>query len=158
MAQTDPYGLPFGGVPEILLVPPGIKNLAMQLYQSQYLIPSITTTGAAATAGRGVPQANTLAGRFKPVCSNWLAALTAAQVIAATGVSTANSGSNSTWYLCAGSQQPCYPIEAGFLNGSEMPIVERDEMHFDRLGIAFRGFLDFGANLAEQRSIVKATA
>jgi hypothetical protein len=39
-----------------------------------------------------------------------------------------------------------------------MPIVERDEMQFDRLGIAFRGFIDFGANLAEPRSIVKNTA
>jgi hypothetical protein len=155
LAQTDPYGLPSGVQPEILLVPPGLINLARQLWQSTDLIPSLSTGGNA----RGVPVKNTLAGRFRPVCSQWLSSLTAAQINEVIkGLSTANAGSNTTWYLCAGPQQPAYPIECGFLNGQEMPIVERDEMQFDRLGIAFRGFIDFGANLAEPRSIVKNTA
>ncbi len=84
--------------------------------------------------------------------------MTAAQINAAvTGLGTANAGSNSTWYLATSPGQVAYPLEVGFLNGQEMPIVERDEMDFDRLGIAFRGWIDFGANLAEPRSIVKNT-
>jgi hypothetical protein len=159
MAQTDPTGQPAGVMPEVLLVPPGLLNLARQLWQSEMLIPSVTTTGGTAATLRGVPAKNTLAGRFRPVCSQWLASLTAAQINdVIKGLGTSNAGSNSTWYLAAGPQQAAYPIEAGFLNGSEMPIVERDEMQFDRLGVAFRGFIDFGANLAEPRSIVKCTA
>ena len=162
MGQTDPYGLPFGGIPEVLLVPPGIKNLAMQLYTSTDLIPSIRGSTDAGSL-RGAPAKNTLAGRFRPVCSTWLASLTAAQVkatLAQMGVNyTAGQlGSATTWYLACGPQQAAYPIEAGFLNGQEMPIVERDELQFDRLGIAFRGFTDFGVSLAEQRAVVKATA
>lgn len=155
MSQTDPYGLPAGLIPEVLVVPPGLLNLARQLYQSVDLIASLSTGGN----GRGSPQRNTLAGRFRPVCSQYMASLTAAQINdAITGLGTTNAGSNSTWYLGAGPGQVAYPLEVGFLNGQEMPIVERDEMDFDRLGIAFRGWIDFGANLAEPRSIVKNIA
>lgn len=161
--QTDPYGQPFGGRAEVLLVPPGILNLARQLNQSTVLIPAVTTTATSAATMRGVPAQNTLAGKFRPVASTWLSSLTAAQVaasLAKMGVAYSGgaAGSATTWYLACGSQQPAYPIEAGFLNGQEMPIVERSEMEFDRLGIAFRGFLDFGASMSEQRSIVKCTA
>lgn len=158
IAQTDPTGQPSGIVGEILLVPPGLKSLALQLYGSEYLIPSLSSSTGGAASLRGVPQNNTMKGRFRPVCSSWLASLTAAQCTELIGKTTANAGSNTTWYLSGGPQQPAYPIEAGFLNGQEMPIVERDEMQFDRLGISFRGFIDFGASLAEPRSIVKATA
>jgi hypothetical protein len=155
MAQTDGYGLPCGAMPEILIVPPGEVTAARSLWNSQMLIPSLSTGGNAL----GTPAQNPYVKRFRPVCSQWLASLTAAQINAVIkGISTSNAGSNSTWYMSAGPQQPAYPLEVGFLNGQEMPIIERNEMEFDRLGIGFRGFNDFGANLAEPRSIVKCTA
>lgn len=138
--QTDPMGLPAGVYPEILLVPPQIANLARQLMKSEVLISSLASGGNA----RGVPAQNTLAGMFKPVSSAYLSSLT--------------SGSASTWYLLAGPQQAAYAIEAGFLNGQEMPIVERADASFDTLGVQFRGFLDFGVSLIEPRAAVKCTA
>jgi hypothetical protein len=132
-AQTDPFGLPAGVYPELLLVPPGLKQTAIQLYTSQMLIPAILYTSGTA---KGQPANNPYVGLYKPVCSAYLAVAT-------------------TWYLLTGPQQAAAAIVAGFLNGQEMPIVERAEAEFDRLGIAFRGFQDFGVSMMEPRAAIK---
>jgi hypothetical protein len=93
------------------------------------------------------------------VCSSYLARLTNVDLIRilGSGPAGASLGSTTTWYLLAGPQQAACAIEAGFLNGQEMPIIERGEADFDRLGIGFRGFGDFGVSLAEPRAGVKST-
>jgi hypothetical protein len=132
-AQTDQYGLPAGVFAEVLLVPPGLKQTAWQLYNSEQLIPAILYTSGTA---KGQPSRNPYQGQYRPVCSAYLAVAT-------------------TWYLMTGTNQDKNAIAAGFLNGQEMPIVERGEMDFDRLGIVFRGFQDFGVNMMEPRAALK---
>ena len=157
--QIGPDGLPTGLYPEILLVPPGLKGLARQLYDPRFpLIQQISTSGTASRATM-TPASNYLGGLYRPVCSSYLARLTNVDLIRilGSGPAGASLGSTTTWYLLAGPQQAACAIEAGFLNGQEMPIIERGEADFDRLGIGFRGFGDFGVSLAEPRAGVKST-
>lgn len=146
MGQTKPSGAPLGVMPRVLLVPPGLVILAKQLYQSTELIAALVSTSGSPT---GQVSRNVLAGLFQPVCSSYLIDSTI------TGYSAACL---TNWYLMSAPTDVVYPVEVGFLNGQEMPIVERDDMDFDRLGIAFRGILDFGGNLAEPRAAVLSQA
>ena len=145
MLQTKPNGAPLGVMPRILLCPPGLVLLAKQIYQTTELIPALSSTGTAT----GQVSKNVLAGLFKPVSSAYLADST---------ITGYTSACLTNWYLMTGPNDVVYPIEAGFLNGQEMPIVERDEMEFDRLGIGFRGWVDYGVSLAEQRSAILCQA
>jgi hypothetical protein len=47
-------------------------------------------------------------------------------------------------------------IEVAFLNGQEAPTVESADADFGMLGVAFRGFHDFGASLQEYRAGVRS--
>jgi hypothetical protein len=147
MLQTDPYGLPAGFIPQILLTPPGNLDLALAWYQGTQLIANLATTSGA--TGRGTPDLQTLKGRYMPVCSQWLANGTNG-----TRRTAATNGDNSSVYMMAAPSAIGAGIMAGFLNGQEMPVVERGEPKFDVLGIGFRGFTDFGCSLAEPRAIV----
>lgn len=138
--QTKPNGQPAGILGRVLLVPPGLVGLAKQLCESDLLIASLSTGGNA----RGTPGNNNLKGLQKPVSSAYLATL--------------SGGSATTWYLSAPATAPAYPVEIGFLNGTEVPVIERAEADFNRLGIGFRTFLDYGVALGEPRSIQKQTA
>jgi hypothetical protein len=145
IAQTEPTGFPAGLVFRNLLVPPAALGSADSLYTSEQLLPSlVTTSGANAVAS---PANNTLRGLFKPVCSSWLVNHPLSQAADATNV-----------YLLTAATAIAYAIEVAFYNGQEMPIVERAEAEFDTLGIAFRGFGDYGVSLAEPRAAVKASA
>ena len=68
------------------------------------------------------------------------------------------SATATDWYLLAAATSPAYAIEIGFLNGTEVPIIERAEADFARLGIQFRTFLDYGVALGEPRAAQKQTA
>jgi hypothetical protein len=68
------------------------------------------------------------------------------------------SGSATTWYLSTAATAQAYPVEIGFLNGTEVPVIERAEADFQRLGISFRTFLDYGVSMSEPRSMQKMIA
>ena len=146
LAQTKPSGRPLGIRPRYLLVPTNLETLALQLVQSTFLMPSLVST-AAATAASGVPQQNIFQGKFEVVSSAYLnnAAIT--------------GNSSTAWYLLA-DPVVLHTIEAAFLNGQEMPTVERAEADFDTLGIQFRSWLDFGVAMGEPRAaqMVKGAA
>jgi len=147
--QTKPNGQPAGLRGNILLVPPGLAGLARQLCESDMLIASLSTGGNA----RGVPANNTLKGLQKPVCSSYLA-----NGAINTDTDAKVSGSPTTWYLTTTPTSPAYMLEVGFLNGMEVPIIERAEADFQRLGIGFRTFLDYGVAMGEPRSAIQCTA
>lgn len=144
MKQTKPNGEPLGAVPSIHLVPLELQNLAMQLNTSKDLIAALVTTGGA--QGAGVPSASAAHKFQKVVCSTYLSNPTI------TGYST-DSG-----YLMTAATDVVYAQEVAFLNGQEMPVVERDEMSFDRLGIGFRWWLSYGTAMSEPRAALKYTA
>jgi len=59
----------------------------------------------------------------------------------------------NAWFLAADPMQ-CDTIEVTYLNGKEAPTLE-SQMSFDRLGIDYRIFHDFGVNVLDFRGLYK---
>lgn len=117
--------------PEILLVGPSLEGAAEALYRNQNL-------GAVATSS-----ANIYANKYRPVVAWQL------EDSSYTGYSA------TAWYLLA-SPSVMPTIVVSFLNGQETPTVESADADFDQLGIQFRGYHDFGCDLAEYLGGVKS--
>ena len=147
--QTKPTGGPAGLLPRILLVPPQLAGLADQLCNSDMLIASLSTGGNA----RGVPGKNTLKGRQIPVCSQYLT-----NGATPSDGSTALTGSASDWFLTTDPVKAAYVIDVGFLNGQQSPTINHADADFNRLGISFRVFLDYGVAMGEPRAGQKNAA
>ncbi len=123
-----------GGVPTILLVPPELQFVAQRLYQSTTVDP-----GSGGTLGT----ANIHAGRYRPVVADWLSDPEFA------------GSSAKAWYLF---RDPgvLAPVVVSFLDGVQTPTVEAAEADFNKLGMQFRGYFDFGVDLAEPLAGIKA--
>jgi hypothetical protein len=133
--QTKPNGRPLGVAPKILLLPTALKTLGTILMQSLKL-------NEAATSGSPAAQDNPHAGKFTPVCSAYL------------GSASYTGNSQKAWYLFADPNM-LPVIEVAFLNGVQEPTVESAQATLDRLGLDFRGYLDFGVALQDWRGAVK---
>ena len=130
-------GQSVSGAPEILLHPPELQFAADRLYQS-----TTVNTGGAAT-GANIPNANIHANKYKPVKAKFLS-------------DSSISGYSSTgWYLLR-APRLLPAVVVSFLNGQEQPTVESAEADFDTLGVQFRGYHDFGVDLAEYLCGVKS--
>lgn len=130
--QTKPDGTPLGAMPAIILTPASLVNNALTLMGSQQLVGGSST----------VPSTNIFQGRYRVVSSVYLQS------------SAISGSSNKAWYLLADPNNIAV-IEVAFLDGMETPIVETSEFDFDRLGIAMRGYMDWGCNKQEYRGGVK---
>ncbi|MFO0260645.1 MAG: hypothetical protein ACK53V_03380, partial [Planctomycetota bacterium] len=64
---------------------------------------------------------------------------------------TALGGSSTAWYLLA-NPSDLATMQVVFLNGQETPVIEEAEADFDTLGIAMRGYFDFGVAKQEWRA------
>ncbi len=133
--QTDPDGKPLGIMPMILLVPVTLRVTAANLMNSTMVVGQ----GQSAAV---VPANNPWASLFRVVSTVYLSNSSF------TGYST------TAWYLLA-SPADLPVVETCFLNGAEMPTVETAEVDFNRLGIALRGYHDFGVTKQEYRAGVK---
>lgn len=127
--QTDPDGNPLAVAPEMILVPKDLEIPAMKVMGSQLLIGGSSVSTAS----------NVFAGRYQIVSSFYLS-------------------SASTWWLVA-NPGALNAMEVLFLNGNRNPTVEQAEADFDTLGIAVRGYHDFGVAKGESRAAYRmATA
>jgi hypothetical protein len=119
-----------GGGPKILLVPPELQFAAERLYQQTNLVDNVAN-------------ANIHAGKYKPIVVDWLSDS------AFTGYST------TAWYLL---RMPgnMAPAVLSFLNGVQTPTVESAQADFNQLGIQFRGYHDFGVDVAEYLAGIKS--
>lgn len=119
-----------GGRPEILLVPPELEFIAQRIFQS-----TTVNTGGAATSD-SIPDANIHAGKYRPVVCDWL--------------SDADFTGNSAtaWYLFRAPRNLA-AVVVSFLNGQQNPTIDMAEADFNQLGVQFRGYHDFGVDLAE---------
>lgn len=129
--MLGPDGQPLGLGWKYLLVPPALKQAAMELQMS-----STIETGGAATTER-VPNANIWGGSFETVVSTYLANLKTSEGASETGVSAL------AWYILA-DPADLPVIEVGFLRGAVGPTVEEVAMDPHYLGIEMRGYMDFG--------------
>jgi len=136
ITQVKPNGEPLGEIPAVLLAPPGLAVTANQLHQDSQLISALVSTSGSPTQQFGT---NPHKGLYRPVVSQYLSNATI------TGYST------TAWYLMVAATSSAYAQEVAFLNGSQMPIVERDDMSFDRLGIALRWWLSYGVAMGNPR-------
>lgn len=125
------------GEAEILLHPPALQFAAARLYQSMNV-----NTGGSSTAAT-VPNENIHAGKYRPVKSKFL------------GDTSITGNSATAWYLL---RNPAIlaAVCVSFLNGVEAPTVESADADFNTLGIQFRGYHDFGVDLAEYLCGIKS--
>ena len=133
---TDPDGNPLGIAPRILLVPPELEPKAIQLMtQSALIVSSLGSTSSKAVE----PSANVFAGRYRVLTSNYLT-------------------STSTWWLMADAADLA-ALDVVFLNGQQAPTIEQVAPDYQLLGVALRGWMDFGVSKAEPLSTYRmATA
>jgi len=133
--QTKPNGRPLGIAPSVLLVPTALNVTASQLMNA-------TQVNETTTANKPKPATNPHAGKFSVVTSAYLSNATFA------------GNSNKAWYLLADpNRMPA--IEVAFLNGRQTPTVERADADFNKLGIQFRGYINFGVKEQDFRGAVK---
>lgn len=122
-------GKRIGGTPTILLVPPELEAVAMQIY--------------APIAAADAAKVNPYSGKYRPVKVHQLSD------------STFTGYSALAWYLLR-SPTILAPIVVSFLDGVQTPIVESADADFNQLGIQFRGYHDFGCDQAEWLCGVKS--
>jgi hypothetical protein len=113
-----------GNRPEILLVPPELEAIAEVLHKNTNL------------SSVKASDANIYANKYRPVVAWQLSDS------AYTGYST------TAWYLL-GSPSVMPTVVVSFLDGVETPTVESADADFEQLGIQFRGYHDFGVDMAE---------
>ena len=94
-------------------------------------------------SGTANADANIFSGRYRPVKSVFL------------NDSTISGYSATAWYLLR-DPSAAAGIVVSFLNGQESPTVDSADADFNTLGIQFRGYHDFGCDLAEYLCGVKS--
>lgn len=134
-AQLDADSEPVYAAPRLLVVPPGLKYVAQQIYTSAALV-----GGASA-----VPEDNPFRGRFEVKSSPYLA------------LAALSGSSATTWYLLADPKM-LPVIQVGYLQGNRAPTVETADAAFNTLGMQMRCFFDFGVAQVDYRGAVKSVA
>lgn len=134
MMQEDTNGNPIGVMPKKLLVPPALKRKAMELMSSANFVSGNTTKE---------PSANTFQGAYDVVVSSYL--------------QNASYGNSSVIYYLLADPRELPVVEVAFLNGQQNPTVEEVDVESDTLGMAFRGYFDFGVAQLDFRGGVKST-
>lgn len=135
-SMVDASGDPIYAQGKYLLVPPGLRYLAEQIFVS-------TTLASGGTGNQ--PTENPFRGRFQVVTSPFLAA------------SALDGSSATTWYLLADPMAvPAFQV--AFLDGRRQPTIESAETAFDTLGMQWRCYWDFGVAQLDYRGAVKNTA
>lgn len=137
-SQTDPDGKPLGLFASILLVPTARRIVALNAMNS-----TIVVAGGVTNTTTMSPNGNAFAGAYRVVSSPYMSN------------SSYTGNSNAAWYLLI-DPQTLPVIEGAFLNGQRMPTVETTDADFNMLGIAMRGYHDFGFSLQEFRGGVRA--
>lgn len=132
--QTDAAGHPIALTPGVLLVPTSLKVLAEQLYSATSIVTGATSKTLAT---------NPHAGKFKPVAAPYL------NNALYTGYSA------TAWYLLADPSSEAV-MEIGYLRGQQTPTIEPVEPAGNVLGVAWRGYHDFGVAFREPRAGVKS--
>ncbi len=122
-------GKKIAGTPDILLVPPELDAVAQRIF--------------AVVSPTKASEVNIYSGKYRVVKVSQLSD------------STFTGWSATAWYLLR-PKGILAPMVVSFLNGVAEPIVESADADFNRLGIQFRGYHDFGTDQAEWLSGIKS--
>ena len=145
--MLGPDNAPFAMDPEVLLVPPALKDIAVRLMTSDRLWEAVTALSTSAGSIQAIPDANPHKGFLKPLMSRYIGSK----------CSPKSLGSDSAWYMLGRPGTIGY-AEIVYLNGQQTPTIESTELTGDMLGIYHRAFYDFGVALKEYRAAQKNTA
>lgn len=138
LEQTDTEGKPVGVTPRFLCTPPSLKTTADELYTSR------TFNVGAGSASDKVPAVNAFFGLYEPVASPWV------------GAKGLDGGSDTAWYLF-GDPADVAAFGIAYLGGMEGPTLEQVDQPANKLGVVFRGWIDFGVCQIDHRGAVKST-
>jgi len=135
LAMTDADGEPVYATPKFLLVPPGYKFLADQLYSS-----AMVNQTPANNAALGID--NPYRGRFQVASSPFLA------------LATMTGYSATDYYLLADPVNlPAFQV--AYLQGNRQPTIETADAVFNTLGVQMRCYFDFGVSQVDYRGAIK---
>lgn len=135
--QTDQNGDPIGVDPKVLCAPPEIGTMAEMLYNATY----VNETTA---QNKARPNLNGNAGKLTPVVSPYLSA-------------TGAPGASGTAYYLLADPNTVPVVQIAYLRGIKVPTIEQGALDFDRLGIGYRAYFDYGVALLDWRGAVKVT-
>lgn len=134
-ALTDADGDPMLVTPTVLLVPPTLEPTARQLVNSMQLVGAPTTPVGDQNPWNDLD--------LQVVVSPYLE------------FSSLTGNSTTAWYVLSGPTDTAV-VEVDFLNGVESPTVESTSADFNQLGLAWRVYWDYAANLAEYRGGIRS--
>lgn len=135
--QTDLNGKPVVIDPKMLLTNTADKVLAQQIF-SERAITQFNDDGVAR------PASNPYAGQLTPLYSPYMNNAAIA------------GGSATAWFLFADPRR-VPAIELAYLRGQRNPTIQQGETSFNTLGMAWRAFLDIGAEKQDPRGAVRVT-
>jgi len=129
----DPIMLQFNRI----LVPPALSITASDLYKEKNIVIA-GATDVVRTAS------NPHAGSFAPLSSPFL------------GTKYGVSGSSDVAFYLLPENGDMSALQVAYLNGQETPTVERGEVDFHKLGIAWRVTFRFGFAKGQKRAVIKS--
>lgn len=133
--QVDGNGDAIDVEPKFLLVPPDLELIAKQLLNTSQVERNTSTNDQLPT---GNPLASSLTLLVEPRLSN-----------------TRFTGNSATaWYLFSSASNSA--VLAAFLNGRERPTVEYGQTDFNKLGVQYRVYHDYGFALGEPAAAYKS--
>lgn len=135
--QTDGNGDAIDVLPSFIAAPPEIGAIAEMLFSATYV--NETTT-----ANKARPNLNPNAGKCKPIISAQLS-------------NANNAGYSSTAYYLFADPNVIPAVQIAYLNGVKVPKIEQGALDFDRLGVGYRAYFDYGVALIDYRGAVKVT-
>lgn len=132
--QTDEGGRPIDVPPAVVVVPPSLETHARSLLVSQQFARDVSSADGL-PMGSGLPELRL-------------------EVESRLENESFPNASGDGWYLF--SRPDAGAVSVGFIDGNESPTVETLDPDPDKLGLVFRGFLDYGVALGDWRAAVFA--
>lgn len=134
MEQTDTDGESISVLPEFLVLPPALKSEGDALYRSN----SVYAGGGDPSTDPKVPSKNIHEGNYRPMVSPWI------------GAKGLEGGSDAGYYLF-GNPADVAAFGVAFLDKKITPTIEQIDMAPNRLGVNWRGYIDFGVCQIDHR-------
>lgn len=150
--RVDSNSKPITVGPSLLLVGTALESMASQLYSDEYFGISDTATGG---KRKGEQVRNEFRGLYRPVVTPYL---NNTDIKDSTGASIPNQ--SATVYFLLADPNVIPIIEVCFLNGQRTPTAETEDMSFEKLGIQYRSYFDFGVAYGDEEGgiMVKGAA
>ena len=103
------------------------------------------------TANAGKPNTNPHSSKYRPIASPFLNS----GVCVDEAGKAVSGGSDTQWFL-TGDPSVGAAVNIVYVDGQRQPTIEQGEPDFNTLGIAMRGFWDFGVGRGDPRTMVRS--